>query len=507
MITTFEHMITRSSALRLTALALAVLWGGILHGMAQEQTRWLEVNVENAGELAGALEGRYDGIDSLVVRGQLNASDFHALWESSFYGGVTVMNLENTVIDGDSIPTSSFYHQDVQGPNPNENCFLKELPLRKILLPYGLKVIGRQAFINTQLEEIIIPESVSDIGEGTFDCLSHLKSVVLPKGLTALPDWCFSMCSKLKSIQLPKSLKSIGVSCFYFSGLEELELPESLEEIGLSAFFSTYVKEIIVPESCTKIGKSAFGRNTNLIRIVLPQCMGTIPSEVLYDCENLEEVVMPQKSIAIEESAFHLCVSLQNLTIPQGVRRIGNLALADCKIEKLILPETIEEIGASSCYMGNLKSIYCKAITPPRCIFQSIYDKNVENSPFDYYFRYQFKFVPYDIPVYVPVGSAELYRKAEGWNRFTNIVETADFPDESGIESTTMAGGDTMDVKVEIDGDCVRIATARPHPYSVTDMTGRIVARGTVHDESVVIPLHAGLYIVRVAGYTTKVAL
>ena len=46
---------------------------------------------------------------------------------------------------------------------------------------------------------------------------------------------------------------------------------------------------------------------------------------------------------------------------------------------------------------------------------------------------------PNDIPVYVPIGSADLYRNAWGWNYFTNFIETDNFP-SSGIDSAVIDG-------------------------------------------------------------------
>lgn len=63
--------------------------------------------------------------------------------------------------------------------------------LKKIELPSGLKTIGIDAFSESGLEEIHIPE-----------------------GVTSIDEYAFYNCKNLKTIFLPKSLKKIGLSAF-----------------------------------------------------------------------------------------------------------------------------------------------------------------------------------------------------------------------------------------------------------------------------------------------------
>ena len=75
--------------------------------------------------------------------------------------------------------------------------------------------------------------------------------------------------------------------------------------------------------------------------------------------------------------------------------------------------------------MPGLKRIYCMASEPPVCEESTL---NPGNSPFGKYNSDFYLSTPNDIPVYVPVGTAEKYRNAWGWDYFTNFIETDDFP-------------------------------------------------------------------------------
>ena len=83
-------------------------------------------------------------------------------------------------------------------------------------------------------------------------------TVLLPDSLTSIGDSAFYYCSGLTNINLPDSLTSIGNSAFYgCRGLTNINLPDSLTSIGDSAFYGCRgLTEITIPENVVKLGKS-----------------------------------------------------------------------------------------------------------------------------------------------------------------------------------------------------------------------------------------------------------
>ena len=69
-----------------------------------------------------------------------------------------------------------------------------------------------------------------------FEKCRDLEEVILPDGITEIATKAFAGCKKLKSIILPKSVKKIERDAFKYSGIEHIDLPESLEVIGDGAF-------------------------------------------------------------------------------------------------------------------------------------------------------------------------------------------------------------------------------------------------------------------------------
>lgn len=87
------------------------------------------------------------------------------------------------------------------------------------------------------LQSVILPNSVTTLGNNVFTGQPNLKKVTLGNGLTTIPAEAFKDCVKLEQVTLPSYLKSIGENAF--SGcirLQNVTFPDTLETIGKAAF-------------------------------------------------------------------------------------------------------------------------------------------------------------------------------------------------------------------------------------------------------------------------------
>lgn len=226
----------------------------------------------------------------------------------------------------------------------------------------GTRVITDNAFSDcSKLTDISIPSTVKSMGAGVFGNCSSLKSISIPEGVTALGSYIFSECGSLKNVTLPENLESISSYAFYgCNSIEHINMPLSVTSIGTSAFYNC----------------------SGLESIVIPYGVTTINSHTFYGCSNLKQVEIPSSVSSIAGSVFSGCSSLESLTIPSSVSSIGSYAFYGC---------------------SGLKSLSIMRGIPP----------TVSDS-------YVFNGVDMTIPVYIPIGTEDIYKNRSYWNMFSN---------------------------------------------------------------------------------------
>ena len=141
-----------------------------------------------------------------------------------------------------------------------------ELPATREIDGKELPVVGLAADIfnimsNGTVRNVVVPDTVTTIGQGAFENCKNLESIVLPKKLQEIYREAFQGCVKLKSIVLPNTIKKIGISAFEgCHSLSSVTLGTGLREIGIWAFNDCpSLKSITIPANVTYIGAKAFG--------------------------------------------------------------------------------------------------------------------------------------------------------------------------------------------------------------------------------------------------------
>ena len=169
-------------------------------------------------------------------------------------------------------------------------------------LPY------RGAYLNEVTTELVLPDTLEEIGPWGLAGMSKVESVVIPDSVTKLDDKAFYGCVNLKTVKLPAGLKEIPYGCFEACGLTELSLPEGLERIGGRAFS---VKNTSFSSGSESVKQSYIEPNTIIIEIP--------PSQNLpYIEQYYTDVVIPASVKEIGINAFCGCRRLKNITL-EGV--------------------------------------------------------------------------------------------------------------------------------------------------------------------------------------------
>ncbi|MDE5887675.1 MAG: leucine-rich repeat domain-containing protein [Muribaculaceae bacterium] len=134
---------------------------------------------------------------------------------------------------------------------------------------YRVTEIGFASFTGSSIESIVIPESVTIIGERAFNECTLLSSVSLPDNIVSIEMGTFYGCKELSSINMPESLDRIrGVAFYGCEKLSTLTFPEKLSYIGAFSFQAcSGLTSIVLPASLSHIGMFAFG-GTGLLDVV-----------------------------------------------------------------------------------------------------------------------------------------------------------------------------------------------------------------------------------------------
>lgn len=222
-------------------------------------------------------------------------------------------------------------------------------------LPNCLEEIERNAFEDSGLTSLIIPDKVTDIGESAFKGCSGLISIQIPNSVNYIGESAFENCTKLPEIDLPDNLKKIQNYTFKgCTNLFSIIIPNSVTDIGYRAFEDcSQLPSINIPDGVTSINNYAFNGCCNLSSVSLGKEITSIYEYAFNGCDKLEEVTFYCKSI-LKYSGWpqQTCRnSIRKVIIGDGVETIGESAFSGSNLEIIIFANpTIKKIGENAFY-------------------------------------------------------------------------------------------------------------------------------------------------------------
>ena len=202
----------------------------------------------------------------------------------------------------------------------------------EVIFNEDIKIIGKRAFENCGFTSMYLPDYLDTIGEGAFNGCSSLKgALVIPYTVSEIGDAAFGNCSLITYAYLPDYITSINENLFIdCTKLKEVSISYGVEEIKDGAFSGcTALTEIYMPRTVTSIERCAF-MNSGLTEVVIPDQVTKISSQTFSGCSNLRTVTIPDSVTTIEADAFSSCNSLQTITIPSSVTTISAGAFRYC---------------------------------------------------------------------------------------------------------------------------------------------------------------------------------
>lgn len=279
-----------------------------------------KIKVETPGQLR-QLAFDIDGApESITIEGKLNAEDLkciaegNGLWSTvktldvskvTFEYGGTYYN--SKYIGKEYGYTAYFYLSDlntVEGNNVYNNCF-------------------DGVFINLdQLESVILPDWLPEIGWFAFYDCTNLKSVKTGKNVSKICMYAFYR-TKLENLEIGKNVSFIGDYAFSGTYIKSFE-SNRIDSIGYSAFSSSDLENIDL-SSCKHIGGYAFS-GTRLTGVLLADGLTTIPSCCFSSTSYLTDIFIPSSVKSVASDAFKDSKWLKNHPGENGVVYINSIA-------------------------------------------------------------------------------------------------------------------------------------------------------------------------------------
>ena len=177
-------------------------------------------------------------------------------------------------------------------------------------------------------KEVVIPNSVTEIGHLAFDGCRDLTSVIIPNSVTEIGVYAFYECSNLTSVTIGNSVILIRDLAFAFCySLKSVTIPNSVLEMGYTAF--NYVKNVVYSGSANGSPWGALNINAT------PDEDGFLYSDagktrITAYVGDKKDVAIPSSVTSIGEYAFAYCNGLTSVIIPSSVANIGGGAFSGC---------------------------------------------------------------------------------------------------------------------------------------------------------------------------------
>ncbi len=218
-----------------------------------------------------------------------------------------------------------------------------------VIIPDSVTRIGDAAFKDClNLVNVIIPNSVTQIGEAAFKSSLSLKSVTIGSGVEGIYNYAFKSCINLVSVTIPDNVTWIGEAAFKScSKLISVTIGSGVKWIGEAAFKScSRLTSVTIGSGVTSIGEAAFKSCSKLTSVTIGSGVKSIAEYAFNSCSGLLSVTIPKSVTSIGNNAFSSCSSLTSVTIGSSVTSIGEYAFSSCSsLLSVTIPKSVTVIG------------------------------------------------------------------------------------------------------------------------------------------------------------------
>lgn len=464
--------------------AVKVIGNGAFSGNTELESVVISEGVTTLGSSAFAdcSNLRSISIPSTLVNGNFSYNvRGYSTYSPAFYGCTGLENI--TVAEGHPNLDSRNDCNALIWTNEGQDEVHLMMGCKTTVIPDGVTVIGEYAFHSTDIEKVIIPNSVTRLGYGAFFQCSNLTTLQIGSGLTEFSyagdvSEPFISCYNLRTIVIDETnpLVDSRNNCnaiietatnTILLGCNGTTIPEGVTAVNPDAFSQChYLESLYVPASLTSIPLGSFNGCRRLKSIVVDEAntmydsrnncnaiIETATDTLIRGCMN---TIVPEDVVCIGHCAFAECLGLEGIVIPDAVHTIGNYALAAIHLRTITLGSGLKSMGSfpfgdmrwSIQPAKPLNSIVFKGSVPP--VFE---DQSGFSSLMHSY-----------VQLVVPEGSLAAYQSTDVWKDFVHITEgegAVEF-EYDGICYRIIIGNDSAMVRPRFDKESTTMASAYP---------------------------------------------
>ena len=217
----------------------------------------------------------------------------------------------------------------------------------------------------SNLVEIILPDTLTKIGDFSFYGCINLKSIVIPEGITTIGKEAFFGCKKLDKIEIPESVTSIGEKAFSGCKFLSIKLPNSISSLPISV---DQAENVIINDDnpyfvwengflLSRDKKTVYLCRTDDINIVVPETVELICEDVFANNDRIKSVKLLNPNTVTVTTNFNNCSNLES------VEATGNFVgstFKNCYKLKSVIGIGDSELPSFS-YCQDLEIIYIKS--------------------------------------------------------------------------------------------------------------------------------------------------
>ncbi len=244
---------------------------------------------------------------------------------------------------------------------------------------YHVRGIGNRAFFYCNgLTSITIPHTVTHIKNQAFYECTSLTTVYFTG---SIEQWCCNIVRdtdgafyvpyrlyignvEVENLVIPNGISEIQSSSFYkCTSLLSVTIPESITCTGTGVFSccTNLTTVNFNPNNCISVGGGIFGGCSSLTTLNIGDNVKNIPNNAFRGCQMLTSIIIPDSVTQIGDYAFQNCNHCTTITLGKSLQYIGQGSFNQCDQVQIVTSksEIPPTLYGSSSITGNMLYIPC----------------------------------------------------------------------------------------------------------------------------------------------------